>query len=292
MNLNSRIPEYLVGKHQLPVTVISTALFSVIFLMATLPFSTTTWFKLRPGAEFLLTAMFLFLSVLLVIVSKMLMYSRREDQGFTYLKYYLWNIFEIVALAGLYTGISVTGNSMGILDLGEQTPDYMFLKSLVLGLISIGTPYIIVGQYFAINDKNNTIRLMNFGSVVSDTEHTPQTEKKITLYDNAGVLKLVISLYNLYYIEADDNYIKVWYEDSKGSIRQYMLRCRLKTVEESFSDSELARCHRKYIVNMTRVSLLTREKEGYVLELDRDGIEPIPVSRTYEENILSRFNSR
>jgi DNA-binding LytR/AlgR family response regulator len=71
-----------------------------------------------------------------------------------------------------------------------------------------------------------------------------------------------------------------------------MLRCRLKTVEESFQDSDLVRCHRKYIVNMQHVKVLTREKEGYVVDLDLEGSDPIPVTKTYEENVLRRFNSR
>jgi len=63
-------------------------------------------------------------------------------------------------------------------------------------------------------------------------------------------------------------------------------------VEDSFSDSGLARCHRKYVVNMNRVSTLRKEKDGYYLKLEADGVIPIPVSKTYEERILSQFNSR
>lgn len=72
----------------------------------------------------------------------------------------------------------------------------------------------------------------------------------------------------------------------------YMLRCRLKTVEESFAGSDLVRCHRKYMVNMSKVQLLTSEKDGYYIDLDIDSVDRIPVSKTYEEKILSIFNSR
>ena len=62
-----------------------------------------------------------------------------------------------------------------------------------------------------------------------------------------------------------------------------------KTIEESFRDSDLVRCHRKYIVNMSKVRVLSREKGGYFLELDSDLIDPIPISKTYEEAALARF---
>ena len=106
------------------------------------------------------------------------------------------------------------------------------------------------------------------------------------------MMKLSVSAANLYYIESDDNYIKVWYTDSKDILKQYMLRCRLKTIEESFRESELIRCHRKYIVNMSKVRVLSKEKGGYYLDLDSDLIDPIPISKTYEETVLARFNAR
>jgi DNA-binding LytR/AlgR family response regulator len=68
-----------------------------------------------------------------------------------------------------------------------------------------------------------------------------------------------------------------------------MLRCRLKTVEESFKDSPLLRCNRKYIVNMDKVGMLRKESEGYILELNNTAIDPIPVTKTYTDAILSYF---
>jgi len=97
---------------------------------------------------------------------------------------------------------------------------------------------------------------------------------------------------NIYYIEADDNYIKVWYDDHTGNVKQYMLRCRLKTVEESFAESDLVRCHRKYIINISRIQVLSKEKDGYQIDLGVDSIGAVPVSKTYEPMVLQKYNSR
>jgi DNA-binding LytR/AlgR family response regulator len=75
-------------------------------------------------------------------------------------------------------------------------------------------------------------------------------------------------------------------------LRQYILRCRLKTVEESFRGSSLVRCHRKYIVNLDKVSMLRKESEGYVLDLDNEVIPPITVTKTYTDSILSHFTEQ
>ena len=94
---------------------------------------------------------------------------------------------------------------------------------------------------------------------------------------------------NLFYIESDDNYIKVWYDDGEGNVKQYMVRCRLKTVEETFRGTSLVRCHRKYIVNTERVKVLRKEGDAFVLELDKESIAPIPVTKTYEKTVLGIF---
>ena len=43
---------------------------------------------------------------------------------------------------------------------------------------------------------------------------------------------------------------------------------------ESFKDSGLVRCHRKYIVNIKKVKVLRKETEGYFLELDNEAVQP------------------
>ena len=136
------------------------------------------------------------------------------------------------------------------------------------------------------------MRLTNMGDVVSDQPASVAGEEIITLSDNEGTMKLSVRQHSIFFIESDDNYIKVWYEDHTGAVKQYMLRCRLKTVEASFAGSELIRCHCKYIINISKVQVLSKKKEGYAIELEGDVFPEIPVSKTYESAVLSRFNSR
>ena len=172
----------------------------------------------------------------------------------------------------------------------DETIWELFSGALLYGTIALGIPYLISGMYFAIIDKNNIIRLMSYENVVTDEPAKPESQmNKITLFDNSGALKLSLSPENLYYIESDDNYIKVWYTDSKGEMKQYMLRCRLKTVEESFKGSGLVRCNRKYIVKIKKVAMLRKESEGYVLDLGNEAIPPLPVTKTYTDTVLSHF---
>lgn len=287
MILTEKLPKYLLGKYQLIGTVTFSVLFAVVFLNIYIPFSPTAWFGLGDSVMFALTILFIFAAILILIFSRILMYKSRRNWEMTYLGYILWCIIEIMTVCALYTWFTVNFHTHS-----ETTGD-IFGRSLLYVTIALGIPYLISGMYFAIIDKNNTIRLMNYENVVTDEPIKPDTQmQKITLFDNSGALKLSLSPDNLYYIESDDNYIKVWYTDSKGELKQYMLRCRLKTVEESFKGSSLVRCHRKYIVNIRKVSMLRKESEGYVLDLDNEAIAPISVTKTYTDIVLSHFTEQ
>ena len=282
------IPAYLRERYQLLGTVTFAALFSVVFLLVSIPFSNNAWFRLGNSTFFGFTALFALGSLFILIVSKVVMYKTRNILPLTYWGYSAWCLSEIILISVLYTVFTVT-----IAQPEDQNGVAIFLHSLVYSFICLGVPYIIAGMFFTIIDQNRTIRLMNMQDVV--TEEAPgdaATVQKFTLFDNNGVLKLSVSSANLYYVESDDNYIKVWYSDNKGELQTYMLRCRLKTVEESFAGSDLIRCHRKFIVNMQKVKVLQKVGATYEITLDNEAIAPIPVTKTYIEGVLERFKER
>ena len=132
----------------------------------------------------------------------------------------------------------------------------------------------------------------------ADTDQAAEYQEKvrhqagqITFFDNSGALRFSVSSIDLYYIESDDNYINVWYSDKNGALKMYMLRCSLKDVETRFKGTTLLRCHRKYIVNLLKAKVLRKEKDGYFIDLDSDAIAPIPVSKTYSDNVTEYFSS-
>ncbi len=285
MFLNDKIPTYLLGKYQLIGTVTFSVLFAIVFLNIYIPYSETAWFGLADSDTFLRTGLFVIVSVLMLIVSRMLMYRSKKEFEMVYWMYISWCALEILAISFIYIGFTMNLEISSL-----ETRWDIFRRVLPYSSISLGIPYLIAGMYFAIIDKNNTIRLMNYENVVTDEPAKPETPlHKITLFDNSGALKLSLNIENLYYIESDDNYIKVWYTDSKGELQQYMLRCRLKTVEESFKGSSLVRCNRKYIVNIGHVSTLRKVNDGYVLDLDNETIPPLPITKTYTDIVLSHF---
>ena len=278
------IPFYLREKFQLIGTVTFIAFFSLFFLILSIPFSHNVWFALGNSTFFLFTLLFAVSSLLIVVFSRVAMYRTRHLFRMTYFCYAGWLISEIVLICILYTIFTVE------IAKPEMGPLMVFFGSLGYGFVSLAIPDIIAAMFFTIINQDKTIRIMNMKEVVSDEVVKPGEETRITLFDTSGVLKLSVSLNNLYFIESDDNYIQVRYIDSSGSLARYMVRSRLKTVEESFIDTGLVRCHRKFIVNIAKVKVLRRRRDGYELDLGVAGFDPIPVSKTYNERILACFS--
>ncbi len=283
------LPTYLREKFQLISTVTFTALWSLVFILCSVPYSGNVWFSLGGTQAFFYTAAFFSISLLLVSFSRWLMYVTRASFRMTYAHYILWNFSEVIAIALLYTFFTLWGGKSGIIRPAQVPLWKTMLSAFDNAFVCLFIPCIIAGMFFAIADKDKTIRLMNTSDVVSDDPD--KGIQKVTLYSNNGELKFSVKLSNLYYIESSDNYVIVWYSDNSGAMKKYMIRCRMKTIEESFRGSSLVRCHRQYIVNIDKVKVLRKEKDGYEMELDNDTIPPISITKTYAENVLSKFKN-
>lgn len=285
MKLNKPLPRFLLDKFNIVGSMTFTVMFALVFLNLYVPFSTTSWFRMSDPVLFLDTVIFLMASLAFLIVSRVIMYKTKYLFKITVLQYILWCVAEVVLICLFYTAFTLYVSPVSVI-----SPLKSFLQALLYGTISVLIPYVISAMYLSIIDKERTIRLMNYSNVTTDEpDGNGKGSDKFTIFDSNGSIKLSVSSENLFYIESDDNYVKVWYADSSGELQKYMVRCRLKTIEESFRGTSLVRCHRKYIVNTDKVKVLRKEGDSYYLDLADENIPPLPVTKTYEKAILSKF---
>lgn len=274
--VNKKIPSYLLEKGQLIGTIIFTVLFAVVFLNIYTKSSTTAWFELDRSIYFFFTLGFISLDTLILVFSRIIMYKVKHHIKITYPIYFVWIIAEIFLIAIFYAYIT----SFFIVN----DPSYfikIFPKGLLCVCIILIVPYLISALYGAINAERETLSLQKYDdSSVTDVEGITKGIEIVHLSDNNGNLKLSLKLNNLLYIISQDNYINVYYT-SDGELKNYMLRCKIKTVEESFAGSSLIRCHRSYIINADKIRVIRKEKDGTFIDLDYDGIKAIPVSKGY-----------
>ncbi len=138
--------------------------------------------------------------------------------------------------------------------------------------------------YFSWRDQKIRLEAFKEGAPQEET-----TRNMIAFNDERGVMQLSIKCDQLLFIEASGNYINIAYSHN-NRIRKTLVRNTLKEVENTYSDSELIRCHRSYIVNFSNVKLMRKTKEGLVLELEAPEPSEIPVSKSYIEKVMHRFS--
>ena len=172
--MNKYLPEFLLGKNQMLGTVTFSVLFAIVFLNIYIPFSDTAWFRLGDSIFFLFTAGFIFISMLILIASRILMYHTRKWFRMTYLIYILWSIAEVVLICAFYTFVTIDVQQPATLTAME-----IFSKALLYGTIALIIPEILSGMYYSIEDKDKTISLMNSMGVVTDEEQQPSSGDNI-----------------------------------------------------------------------------------------------------------------
>ena len=268
------------------ISLIISILYALVFLVIYSPYSDTAWFGLAKSDSFLLTTTFVVASVLFLVISRMLMIftSKNNTVKMTYFKYSLWLLGEIILIGVFHAILSIV-----YVELTEFSVSFIVTKSILITLLALGVPYVVSAMWITINDMRNTLLVTDTNNIATDGEAIAQNIDIINIADNKGVLKLSIKLDNLYYIKAEDNYTIVNYTKN-GLLSRYMIRCKIQTIEDNFSNTPLMRCHRTYIVNTQKIKVLRHESDGFYMDFDFDGIDPIPVSKTYSEAVVKRFS--
>jgi DNA-binding LytR/AlgR family response regulator len=286
--LITQAPECLTNPFSQAQNVVISVLFALVFLTAYTPFSDTSWFQLGTNSRFVGTVAFVGVGTFFLACSRLLMtFCVKKLRHFAMWAYILWLFLEIVLIAAFHTYLSfylvkATSYSLG----------HIFGKSLLITFIALAVPYTIVDLMILLKESRRKLTLTKSDTVASDDEVLPEHTEIINLMDNNGNLKLSVKLDNLYYIKAEDNYINVYYQRN-GVIASYMLRCKMKTIEDNCVDSSsLMRCHRSYIVNIDKVSVLHNEADGFIIDFEREGLDSIPVSKTYSKRVLEAFNKK
>jgi len=125
---------------------------------------------------------------------------------------------------------------------------------------------------------------------ITKKQQPPPAKKAdlIVFKDEKGIVCFSIQIESLYYIESDTNYITIFYAN-QGKMEKYFMRSSLKMVLEENLHEWLVRCHRSYIVNFKKIIMYKKDKEGGIIELSESSLPPIPVSKSYIENVLHKF---
>lgn len=271
-----KIPKYINQGSNIVRLVGFTALFALIFINIYKPFESSSWYPISKFMFFVYSSIIILTGVLVVIISRIIMYLTTRKKGISYIGYGIWVLGEILFMSLFYTMYTI------IVKRGLDPMD-VFKDSIINTALVILLPYGVLTLYFAWADSKKRLAKLENGEI-SDTDKS----KIVSFKDEKGVLRISISSENILYIESSDNYVIIHYENL-GKHKKYLLRNTLKNIENELSKSSILRCHRSYLVNFSRVKVLRRTKEGLVLELDADNLPELPVSKSYQASVSQKM---
>lgn len=278
--MNQKIPDYLNEKGNIVRLVIYTAAFALVFINIYQPFGSKNWFQVSDVKYFLFSSLIILTGVLVVVISRIIMYYFSKNHDLLISQYAVWVLGEIIAMSLFYT-ILETFAFNDTRSFKEMMKQSTINTSLVLLL-----PYSTIWLYFSLKDKNKKLEELS-----QELEVMEQPVKGIlNFFDEKKELRLSVFSEQVLWIEAADNYVKIQYLN-KGKVSAFMVRNTLKVIEESLINTSMVRCNRSTIINFDHVIILKKEKEGILLGLDKEFIPDIPVSKTYAERVMLRFSN-
>ena len=272
------IPSYLNEKQNIVRLILFTSLFAFVFINAYSPFGADMWYNLTKLEFFTYSSLTILVGVLVVVVSRIIMYSITRKHSLNIWQYLLWIFAEILSMALTYALFEklFLKDSRLFADLVKNSSRNTALVLLL--------PYSILWLYFSWRDKKEQIERLADAPSFSDNPRN-----MIPFYDDKGILKFSIKKENLLYLESAENYVNICYLN-KGKVSKYLLRDTLKKLEENFSGTEIIRCHRYYIVNFEKVKVIRKDIDGLKLEFDNPSVTDIPVSKTYVNTVMQTFS--
>lgn len=114
---------------------------------------------------------------------------------------------------------------------------------------------------------------------------------RLSLTDYKGNPAIELDEDSIYYMEAQDNYVRICYL-SDGELQKFMLRCPTQKLESMLDGTSLIRCHRSFIVNLDHVHEIVRGHKCATLVLDDAEGKEIAVSKSYYKRTLEHLQGR
>lgn len=201
-----------------------------------------------------------------VLVSRLLYYY--VPMRLNYTLYFFWEVAESV-FTSFFVALYLW------LVLGKPMP---YFEVLILAIMYVFMTLVIPYAVMALSMCIVEYRRRNSGD-------EDESQHRMRFYDDKHNLKLVVQSDTILYIEADINYVNIYYTEN-GRVRSFILRSSMKALDELCQDHGLIRCHRSFYINPPHVKVLRKDREGVIYaELDAKDVRHIPVTKRYYERL-------
>ena len=276
-----QVKPYLTDRSNMAKLIIITAVFSLVFINSYKPFNSEQWVNLSPTYYFVLSFLLVLIGILVLAVSRYLMYRLVRKHSMYYAEYALWVFLEIVVLAGFYTLFAlILDDNLNFWNWADVIT--VFRDANINTFLIVLLPYAFSWMYFSYSEKRDRLKELENGIMFRKRSAVFQFK------DEKGEMRFSVPLENIVYLEAADNYVEINYLN-QGKLSQELLRNSLKRVAQELVQTPIQRCHRSYMVNFDHVVAMRRNGMEIDIELDVQNIKKIPVSRSYSDDAITAF---
>ncbi len=280
--MKNKIPAYFYSKRNSWWLVGGTAVFTELFIIIFEPFRARV--LVHNDWEYLLwTTVVVLIGMLVIGISRWIMHEVGERKGLSVGGYSFWIFLEVSILTLIYSLMLILLSGY----VAEQYQGSFFdlFKDILWGTaFTLLIPYTILLLSFAYIDARNAL------AQVSGNTDTKSLPDMYHFYDDKGDLKLSVRPEMVYYLEAADNYVTIHYMNG-AKVDKLMIRNTLKNIEWRFRDKGLVRCHRSYIINIRKVSVIRRQDCDVVVDFAQERMPVIPVSKGYSDVVMQYFSN-
>ncbi len=270
------IPEHINYKRNIVGLVSFTALFALVFINIYKPFSSSQWYNVSSFMFFVYSSLIILTGVLVVRISRIIMYLYSRKHSISYVTYGIWVFLEILFMSLFYTIYSI------ILDSDKDVME-TFQSSVINTALVLLLPYSVLWFYYGWKETTKKLEFLK-----NEGEELNVIPGNLSFKDEKGILRLSLDSRELLFIESADNYAVINYTN-KGRVKRYLIRNTLRNIENNLENTMVTRCHRSFLVNLQRAKVIRREKDGLFIELDADGVIDIPVSKSFQKKVSEKF---
>lgn len=214
-------------------------------------------------------------------ISRFLLCLTSHRHGIGRVEFLVWQLIEFVVVCLFCDLFLSLFFHIGYFDFLPR----ILLLGVALNIIPYAFFWIVVERNAS--DARLADAEQELGMLRKGIEHT---DGPIRFVDEKGNTKIMIGADRIISIESSGNYVTILYDDG-GKLMRYSLRNTLKGIEEACTANGLVRCHRSYFINLSKVKLIRRTGDGVFAEIDRPGVDDIPVSKSYATELLQLFSN-
>ena len=284
MDLNRKIPAYLISKKNIVRLILFTAAFALLFINLYSPFDVRNWFGLELKSQELLlySSLVILTGVLVAVISRVILYQYNKKE----IKTKVWAFLVIIGLEVIFMALFYTIYESVFIKNDTRAFVEVFKVSMQNTALVLMLPYAVLWLYFSWLDKSHQIKELT----ESDEEVAVDGKRMVPFKDDKGIIRILLKLDDIVYLKGADNYVSVFYND-KNAIAEFLLRISLKKLEEQIQGLPLVRCHRSYLVNYEKIKIIKRDKGVHFLEMDADTAIEVPLSKSYTNDIFQLFGN-